>query len=130
MNYSEKGWNKRKEERAGYSEFFEKHVGIIKSTKACCAECGAKLRGHVSEVAHVLPKNLFKSIATNDDNVIYLCGMYSANQCHNKFDDSKLKVFQDMFVFSEISRIFAKLEEVITEKIPYKIYARYQKSTD
>lgn len=130
MRYSKKGWEKRKKDREGYAEFYQKHVKIIKDTKACCEECGTKLRGHVSEVAHILPKNLFKSVATNDDNVIYLCGMYSANECHNKFDDSKLKVFQNMLVFDKISCIFAKLEEVITEKIPYKIYDRYQKSSE
>lgn len=130
MVYSKKGWEKRKAEREGYAEFFQKHINIIKNTNACCAECGDKLKGNVSEIAHILPKNLFKSIATNNDNVIYLCGMYSTNECHNKFDDSKLKVFQNMLVFTQISRIFAKLEEVVTEKIPYKIYDRYQKSTD
>lgn len=130
MKYSEKGWNKRKTEREGYAEFFQKHISIIKDTRACCEECGAKLKGNVSEIAHILPKNLFKSIATNDDNVIYLCGMYSENECHSKFDDSKLKIFQNMLVFNKISLIFDKLEEVITEKIPYKIYDRYKESTD
>ena len=128
MKYSKKGWDKRKEDRAGYAEFFQKHVKVIKDTQACCEECGTRLRGHVSEVAHILPKSLFKSIATNDDNVIYLCGMYSSNECHNEFDDSKLKVFQNMLVFNKISSIFAMLENIVIEKIPYKIYERYSKT--
>lgn len=125
MKYSEKGWNKRKEERAGYAEFFQKHVKIIKDTKACCAECGEKLKGHVSEVAHILPKSSFKSIATNDENVIYLCGMYSNNQCHTNFDNFPIKKFQEMLVFPKVSRIFANLKDIAKEPISYKIYDKY-----
>lgn len=128
MRYSKKGLEKRKADRAGFAEFFQKHIQIIKDTNTCCEECGDKLKGNVSEIAHILPKNLFKSIAINDDNVIYLCGMYSNNQCHNKFDDSKLEIFQNMFVFSKISKIFKLLETLVTEKIPYKIYDRYEKT--
>lgn len=125
MKYSKKGWEKRKKDREGYAEFYQKHIKIIKDDKVCCSECGAKLRGHVSEIAHILPKNLFKSIATNDDNVIYLCSFGSFNQCHSIFDDSKKNVFKNMKVYKKINKIFRSLESVITEKIPYKIYSRY-----
>lgn len=127
MKYSKKGWEKRKQERAGYAEFFIKHVSNIKKTQACCAECGARLKGHVSEVAHILPKSTFKSVATNDDNVIYLCGMYSSNQCHTNFDSFPIEKFQEMLVFNQISAIFAKLENIVTEKISYKVYDKYTK---
>ncbi|MFT5662608.1 MAG: hypothetical protein ACI9TV_003265 [Sulfurimonas sp.] len=125
--YSKKGLERRKEERKGYGEFFEKHVGIIKNTSACCAECGARLKGHVSEIAHILPKGYFKSVATNDENVVYMCGMYSTSQCHTNFDNFPIDKFQEMLVFSQISHIFAELEEKITEKINYKVYDKYIK---
>ena len=127
MRYSKKGLEKRKSEREGYAEFFQKHIKIIKDTKACCAECGSRLKGHVSEIAHILPKSYFKSIATNDKNVIYLCGMYSSSQCHTNFDTFSVEKFQKMLVFTKVSCIFAELEDVIEEKINYKIYDKYIK---
>lgn len=127
MKYSKKGWEKRKKERAGYAEFFTKHVDNIKKTQACCEECGARLKGHVSEIAHVLPKSYFKSIATNDSNVIYLCGMYSTSQCHTNFDSFSIEKFQEMLVFKKVSGIFVMLENIVTERISYKVYDKYIK---
>lgn len=128
MGYSKKGWEKRKLERVGYPEFYQKHMSIIKKERLCCKECGSRLTGHVSEIAHILPKGYFKSIATKDSNVIYMCGMYSSqNQCHYNFDNYSNKKFQEMKVFKEISRIFTELEGYITEKINYKLYDRYIK---
>ena len=125
MPYSKKGWERRKEERKGFGEFFMKHVQIIKDTKAHCAECGEKLKGDVSEIAHVLPKGYFKSVATNDLNVMYLCGQYSNNQCHTNFDNFSVKKVKEMLIYSEIIRIFAEIEDSITERIPYKVYEKY-----
>lgn len=127
MKYSKKGWKKRKEQRAGYAEFYQKHVDIIKKKKCRCEECGAKLKGHVSEVAHILPKGTFKSIATNDKNIIYLCGMHSEKQCHTNFDNFPIKKFQEMLVFTKVSRIFANLKDMVSESISYKIYDKYIK---
>ena len=90
--YSKKGLEKRKKDRENYQKFFIKHVNKIVEEGLCCEECGDKLQGNVSEVAHILPKGYFKSVATNNDNVLYLCGMYSENQCHRKFDDSKVEL--------------------------------------
>lgn len=125
MKYSKKGLEKRKADREGFAKFFQRHIEKIKSTKAVCRECGSTLKGHVSEIAHVLPKSYYKSIATNDKNVIYLCGMYSNGQCHTNFDTFSNEKMQKMLIFSEVSRIFTSLEEDITEKIPYKTYDRY-----
>lgn len=127
MRYSKKGWEKRKEDRKGFAEFFQKHIKRIKDTKACCEECGARLKGHVSEVAHILPKSTFKSIATDDENVIYMCGMYSENQCHTNFDTFSVKKFRKMLVFNKVSLIFDNLKNKVKEKINYKIYERYEK---
>lgn len=125
--YSKKGLERRKEERKGFAEFFQKHIQVIKRSRSCCEECGSRLQGHVSEIAHILPKGYFKSIATNDLNVIYLCGMYSDNQCHTNFDSFPNEKFQYMKVFKAISCIFTELEGYITEKISYKVYDKYIK---
>jgi len=125
MKYSKKGWEKRKKDREGYKEFFEKCVNRIKNENLHCKECGAKLQGNISEVAHVLGKSYFKSIATHDLNWIPLCGAYSKKQCHSNFDNFSIEKFKKMLCYLEVSRIFTKLEKVITEKITYKTYDKY-----
>jgi len=128
MKYSKKGLEKRKADREGYAEFFQKHIQIIKNNKCLCEECGDKLIGHVSEIAHVLPKSYFKSLATNDDNVIYLCGMYTLSQCHTNFDNQPVEKVKQMIIYPKVMRIFAELESTITEKITYKHYEKYGES--
>lgn len=126
MKYSKKGWEKRKKDREGYKEFFEKCVEKIKTEKLCCSECGAKLQGHVSEVAHVLPKSYFKSVATNDLNWLPMCGQWGIEtQCHYKFDNLPIEKYKKLIVYSEVIRIFAELEPLIEEKINYKTYDKY-----
>ena len=126
MKYSKKGLEKRKKDREGFKEFFEKHVNKIKQEKLTCEECGDKLKGNVSEIAHCLPKQKFKSIATNDKNVLYLCGMYSNNQCHNKFDNAKTEVVKNMKVYKKAAQRFTELEPKITERISYKEYDKWE----
>lgn len=128
MKYSKKGLEKRKEERSGYADFFKNCVEEIKKEKLCCAECGAQLQGNVSEVAHVLPKSYFKSVATNDMNWLPMCGMYSTNQCHTNFDNFSAEKVKKMNVYKKVMRIFAELEQTITEKITYKHYEKYGES--
>lgn len=123
--YSTKGLEKRKEERKAFPEFFQRHIQNIRDNGLCCEECGARLVGDVSEIAHVLPKSTFKSIATNDTNVLYLCGMWSNSQCHSNYDNYPTAKVKEMNIFSKVVEIFKVLEEEITEKITYKTEERY-----
>jgi len=123
--YSAKSREKRIEERKDFPEFFQKHIQIIKDGKLSCEECGERLKGDVSEIAHILPKSKFKSISTNDLNVIYLCGMYSNNNCHHNFDNLTVEKVKQMNIFPKICEIFKELEPIITEQINYKIYDKY-----
>lgn len=120
--YSKRGWEKRKEERKGYSEFYQKHVKNIKDNKINCEECGDRLIGDVSEVAHILPKQRFKSIACNDVNIIYLCGWNSKNNCHTKFDNSSI---ENMSIFYKVCELFKQLEEQVEEKLNWKDYEKF-----
>jgi hypothetical protein len=121
--YSKKGLEKRKAERECLPEFFKKHIEIAKTK--CCEECGAKLKGNVTEIAHVLPKQYFKSVMCSDLNVLYLCGLYSSNECHSKFDNSAQEKVKEMKIYTKVQEIFKQLEEEITEKINYKHYDLY-----
>lgn len=121
--YSKKGLEKRKEERACLPEFFKKHIEIAKTK--CCAECGDKLLGDVSEVAHRLPKSTFKSVMCDDDNVNYLCSWKSRNNCHSLYDGSNEQL-QSLSIFSAEKEIIKELLEKVTEKYNYKLTDRWK----
>lgn len=121
--YSKKGLERRKAERECLPNFFQKHIEIAKTK--CCEECGAKLKGNVSEIAHRLPKSFFKSIMCDDDNVVYLCGMYSNNMCHSKYDGTNEQL-QTLSIFSAEKEIVKELLEKVTETINYKILERWK----
>ena len=121
--YSKKGWERRKAERECLPEFFQKHIEIAKTRY--CEECGAKLKGNVSEIAHRLPKSFFKSIMCDDDNVVYLCGMYSNNMCHSKYDGTNEQL-QSLNIFSAEKEIVKELLEKVTEKYNWKILERWK----
>lgn len=96
---TEKNNHKRREDRKDYSDFFKKHIDIIKNNDAHCEECNEKLIGDVSEIAHLVKKSSNGEVATNDLNVVYLCGKFSKNQCHSNFDSNfekrnKMNVFK------------------------------------
>ena len=121
--YSKKGLEKRKEERACLPEFFQRHIEIAKTK--CCANCGEKLKGDVSEVAHRLPKSLFKSIMCDDENVVYLGGRFSSCGCHSLYDGTNEQL-QSLSIFSAEQKIVKELLEKVTETTGYKIYDKWQ----
>ena len=123
--YSKKGLEKRKAERACLPEFFIRHVEKIRTEKLCCANCGDKLKGDVSEVAHRLAKSTFKSIQCSDENVLYLCGMYSKNMCHSKYDGTNEQL-QSLNIFAEEKIKVEKLLEKVTENYNYKLTDRWR----
>lgn len=125
--YSKKALEKRKEERKDFPEFFRKHTEIISNGRKCCEECGSRLIGDVSEVAHILPKQTFKSVSTLDENVMYLCGWKSENNCHAKFDNGSNEEVQNMKIFDKVEETFRSLIFEITEKINWKVNDRYIK---
>ena len=120
--YSKKGLEKRKEERACLPEFFQRHIEIAKTK--CCANCGEKLRGDVSEIAHRLPKSFFKSIMCDDDNVVYLGGRFSSCGCHSSYDGTNQQL-QSLSIFLAEKEIIKKLLEKVTETVSYKLYDRW-----
>lgn len=83
---TEKNKQLRKEKRTGFTEFFARHINIIKNENRICQECGAKLFGLTGEVAHILSKSKFPEIAVNDDNILYLC--FFGHSCHAEYDSS------------------------------------------
>lgn len=122
--YSQKALDKRKAERQCLPDFFKRHIEIAKTK--CCEECGAKLKGHVSEIAHVFPKQYFKSVMCSDLNVLYLCGMFSDKQCHANYDNRTVEKIKEMKIYNTACNIFAEIKDKITEPLNYKHYDRWQ----
>jgi len=122
--YSKKGLEKRKEDRACLSEFFIRHVEKIKTERLCCANCGEKLKGDVSEVAHRLPKSTFKSVQCLDENVVYLGGRFSSCGCHSLYDGTNEQL-QSLNIFSAEKEIIKELLEKVTETVNYKVYDKW-----
>lgn len=82
----------RKEQRKDYPEFYKKHCKI--AVRKHCLECGSKLQGTSSEIAHIIRKSSNPELSVLDDNILYLC-----TDCHNIFDTSlerrsQMKCFQ------------------------------------
>ena len=122
--YNSKTLKQRQNERACLSEFFIRHVNKIKTEKLHCANCGEKLKGDVSEVAHRLPKSTFKSIQCDDDNVVYLGGRFSSCGCHSLYDSTNEQL-QSLNIFSAEKEIVKELLEKVTEKYNWKILDRW-----
>ena len=123
---TQKTSDKRKLERQCLPDFFQKHIEIIKSEKRCCEECGIKLVGDVSEVAHRLPKSVFKSVQCLDDNVLYLCSWKSGgDNCHSKYDGSNEQLWS-LSIFPAEKIKIQELLKKLTEKINYKLYDKWQ----
>ena len=121
--YSKKGLEKRKEERQCLPEFFQRHIEIAKTKY--CANCGEKLRGDVSEVAHRLPKSTFKSIMCDDDNVVYLGGRFSSCGCHSLYDGTSEQL-QSLSIFLAEKEIIKELLKKVTEKYNWKLTDRWK----
>ena len=102
----------RKEEM---STFWKKAESII-SKNPYCFECGDYIskEDYRSATAHIFPKSLFPSIASNEYNYLVLgsrCG------CHNL--SHRLDTFSQMKVFPTAVNRFLKFGHLITEKHKY-----------
>lgn len=88
----------KKELQEKRKEYFEYHINNIKINNISCEECGDSLNGDISEVAHIISKSKNPETEHLKENILYLCGVNSNNQCHAKFDQSsesrkRMKVF-------------------------------------
>lgn len=104
---------KRQEQRKDYPEFFQRHCENARDRE--CAECGDRLHGDVTEIAHIIGKSTNPELATEDENIIYLCGFYSDNRCHSRFDQS-CRARKTMEVYEHARQKVKQLEELIEKR--------------
>lgn len=103
-------------EKQDLTIFFTEILNGIKNVK--CQECGKTIYNPGREcIAHVLPKSIFKSVATNKHNFMYLClsdhAMYdsswkkaktmhcwaAAKRQYDLFKDDVLEVHKNLLEF-------------------------------
>lgn len=92
--------------------YFDYHINKIVENNLSCQECGCKLNGDRSEIAHIISKSKNPEVEDISDNILYLCGVNSSNQCHSKFDQS-LDKRKSMRVFDIAVNNFLKLKPLI-----------------
>lgn len=97
----------------GIQEWYKYQISIMPSH---CENCGAYLNknapwGPKAYICHIIPKRIFKSVQTNDDNVWYGCIM-----CHTNYDNSGSDKISKMSVISLIKERFKLFKDNIIEK--------------
>ena len=83
-----------------------------------CKHCGGKSSKDSDQyykfsIAHLLPKRIFKSIATNENNWIELC--FWGNSCHTNLDNNTLDII-DLNCFDLVIQRFAAMYSAIDKK--------------
>lgn len=83
-----------------------------------CAHCGGRSCKDSDQywkfsVAHILPKNIFKSVATHPLNYIELC--FFNNSCHTNFDNKTLDIM-DLNCFDTVIKRFVSIYPDIIPK--------------
>lgn len=107
----------RKKERAGYPKFFRTAIFELKENPVC-QNCNQPINASFEphhNIAHILPKSRYKSVATHPDNKLFLCASKdNRNGCHEKFD-SGVTNMMEMKVFSLAVEKFQKFKDKVTE---------------
>lgn len=89
---------------------------LRKGMKDKCLFCGQSTMKKDDEkfhfsLAHLLPKAIFKSVATNPDNIIELC--FWNNSCHTNFDNGKIT-----WEFIKDSKEWIQIREQLLNVLP------------
>jgi len=83
-----------------------------------CWHCGGRSckdsdQYYKFSIAHILPKNIFKSVATHPKNFIELC--FFNNSCHTNFDNKMLDIM-DLNCFDTVIERFVAMYPDIDKK--------------
>jgi hypothetical protein len=110
---------KRESELEGGNESFQKGGGAElqrwfeerhKELKGVCSHCGGRTEKGKSSykcpIAHILPKSLFKSVATHERNFIELC--FYGKSCHSNYDNHMIDLIE-LNCFNEVIEKFVAM---------------------
>mgnify|MGYP001558445277 CR=1 FL=1 len=109
---------KRKRERAGLPEFFALAIEELR-LQPICQNCRGRININyepVRNIAHILPKQRYKSVMTHPDNKLFLCaGKDGQSSCHERFD-SGVSAMTEMPCFALAAENFKKFQDKVTER--------------
>lgn len=115
--FTQKSRDKRKEERARLPEFFENAIKTA-DRSPYCDNCGRVLNLNYNphwNIAHILPKQRYKSVMTHPFNWISLCTTKEDGDCHYKFDNN-INDIPKMPCFEKAKRRFKTFRSEVLEK--------------
>lgn len=107
----------RKKKREGYSEFFDEAISLMMHSPFC-DNCGMTINVVYQphhNIAHILPKQRYKSVATNSHNIVFLCASKDGGPaCHERFDNGYTSMME-MPVFALALKKFEFFKKDVTE---------------
>lgn len=109
----------RSEERKELPDFFNQAIERMKENPIC-ANCGCRINVNFNahwNVAHILPKQKYKSVMNNEFNWIPLCSSkdIGGKDCHNAFD-TNISGIKDMPCFIVAKENFKKFKDSVQER--------------
>ncbi len=99
-----------KKVKPNHKNWYDRHIA---NSPGICENCNKKIYIPSSlsprtQIAHILPKSKFPSVAENDDNFFYACW-----QCHTDYDNGNAIL---MPIKAIARRRFRKFKHLVTEK--------------
>lgn len=106
---------KKKVREEGKMEFFQIMIERLKKNPVC-QNCGCRINPYVhpaNNIAHILSKRTFKSVAFEPQNIVFLCDskdhpLNNPKSCHGEFD-SFLSKKKEMPIFGLVCERVSKL---------------------
>lgn len=88
-------------EKEQLKKYYLYHLSKIK-IKPFCENCGIKIQGTISNIAHILPKRKSANpeVMSNINNYLYLCSPFDidTNDCHSKYD--RIQTTDDIYLMN------------------------------
>lgn len=102
----------------GLEQWFEQRKEDISKLGGICWECGETISPdyYRHATAHIFPKSIYKSVATNEHNYLCLC---AKNGCHSTFDKS-VEDAAKMKVWAIACKRYLLFKPLITETHKYQ----------
>ena len=77
-------------------KYFNNHIEFMKKNNSRCAECNEVIYTPSRwNVCHLLPKGIFKSVRSLNENVIYLCRLHHATFDQSYDSAKKMKIWNE-----------------------------------
>ncbi len=99
-------------------EFFSSLIPSLEA-QGVCENCGCRLNVNYNpfwNMAHILPKSKYKSVAEERLNILFLCSQkdWNTNRCHERFDSGP-STRKEMPVYELSRQRYEQFKDKVTE---------------